>query len=376
MVGKRASAIAPTPEQRGIVNEALADLRSGEDEVRIAGLAGTGKSTVAVELLRRLPGRLWAVAAPTGKAAHVLRRKGVPHASTIHSLIYHPYKDEKGRIRFRRKESLDIDGVLIDEASMVGPSLYDDLRSYGVPLILIGDHGQLPPVDPRAQSRSLMEDAHYRLTTIHRNAGDIVRFAHIIREGKWDEVRRFQSEDGSVRALSRDAVDADLLCTVDQVCCAFNATRIKMNREIRTERGSCGDVEVGDRVMCLRNNYDRGLFNGMQADVLSVGTTVDRDKDIPAFTLRDDDGQTYHDVPYVPEQFNSPPSERTPWRPDGPIPFDYAYCVTGHKCQGSEYDDVLVLFEEYAIRRFGKFDVDRWGYTAATRAKRLLIWAS
>ena len=108
--------------------------------------------------------------------SQVLRQKGVEHAQTIHSLIYVPEEvpvpERKTRpdgsvfdatttkLVFTLRDQIDCEGVLIDEASMVSSELYDDLRTYCVPLVFVGDHGQLEPVgdDP-----GLMREPDYRL---------------------------------------------------------------------------------------------------------------------------------------------------------------------------------------------------------------------
>src|SRR5262249_34437968 len=118
------------------------------------------------------------------KAAHVLRGKGID-ASTIHSLIYKPGdEDDKGNVKWIKADGLDCHGVIVDEASMVSEEIHNDLRSFGLPLIFVGDHGQLPPVqrsDGRASN--LMDRPALTLQKVHRNAGEIAHFAEFIRQG-------------------------------------------------------------------------------------------------------------------------------------------------------------------------------------------------
>ena len=109
-------------EQKHVIREVL---RFEKDVQKVSGYAGTGKSTVIKHLASLLPG--FAVCAYTGKAASVLTKKGVP-ASTIHSLIYKAFTDG-GKVRFSLNSSLECEGIIVDEASMVGKAIYQDLLS-------------------------------------------------------------------------------------------------------------------------------------------------------------------------------------------------------------------------------------------------------
>ena len=163
-----------TSEQRHVLKEVV---RLPKHEVTVGGRAGTGKTTVIRHLVGLLP--RFAVCAYTGKAVNVLKSKGVD-ARTIHSLIYKAYTDEERKVYFSLAADLGCDGIIVDEASMVSRSIYEDLRSFGKPLVFVGDHGQLEPV---GDDFNLMRDPDYRLETIHRNAGEIAHFADYIRQG-------------------------------------------------------------------------------------------------------------------------------------------------------------------------------------------------
>jgi exodeoxyribonuclease-5 len=120
--------------------------KSNNQVQTLGGYAGCGKTTCLASLSRKL--RKWRPCAFTGRAAHVMRSKGMKSARTIHSLIYNPVV-EKGSVRYElrsRDELGDVQGFLADEASQIGKPLYDDLLSFDLPMILVGDHGQLPPV--------------------------------------------------------------------------------------------------------------------------------------------------------------------------------------------------------------------------------------
>jgi exodeoxyribonuclease-5 len=344
-------------------------LRLGKQEQSLGGYAGTGKSTLVAELIRRLPG--FRVCAFTGKAANVLRRKGV-EASTIHSLIYRPVEeewvDEEGvphrDVRWVKREPEDFDGegFIVDESSMVSRDLYDDLLSYDLPIIFVGDHGQLPPVS--AHDFNPMAAPDIRLETIHRHAGEIPRFAEFVRQGHppADWCRHKGYSGTSVRFTPPCSLEA--VCRQggepDQVICAFNQKRIDLNVAWRKLHGLPADNLVpGERLICLQNDHERGIFNGQQGHIVSFDLLHER-------MVFHADGRD-HAVRFMAEAFHE---LRTPPRdPDGRIPFDYAYAVTCHKAQGDEWDHVLV-FEQHSTL----WQPERWAYTAATRAREQLTW--
>lgn len=383
-------AVTLTEEQRAAAAEILKRVRRGE-VITLGGYAGTGKTTVIRDLINRLPD--YAVVAYTGKAANVLRRKGVADATTIHRLLYTPvereYHDDNDQRRVevtwekktdaerRRAVGGKLRGVIVDEASMVDSSTHDDLLSLGVPVVFVGDHGQLPPV---SGSFNLMESPQLVLETIHRNAGEIARFAEFIRLGNepsaWLESEyreRLASEYGRMSDQGREesppAVsflspgDLHRAEEPDQIIVAFNRTRVELNRATREHLGfPAGEPVVGDRVMCLQNDHRLGVFNGMQGRVAGL--------DPNAGTMLFNAGGDEYLVRYHPGQFNQERKlEGTRKDFQGMLPFDYCYAVTCHKAQGDEWDHVLV-FEQ----RCGAWEMTRWSYTAASRARRRLDW--
>jgi exodeoxyribonuclease-5 len=343
-----------TKEQNDAVHQLL-KYRHRDQVQSLGGLAGTGKTTCMAVLADALPE--FAVCAYTGKACHVLRRKGVG-AVTIHNLIYQPTPTLYGGAAFQRKPRHEIgcQGILIDEASMVSKQIYDDLCSYGLPIIFVGDHGQLPPVGSDVH---VMADPDYRLETIHRNAAEIAHFAQHIRKGKLP--RKFPAQK-RVHFVNPDRLPNDTLLSADQVICAFNQTRVGINKRVRRLLGRKQLIEPGDRLICLRNHRNAGLFNGQQFTVEHVHDGCQY------IDLLDDDGREYADVAYDPRQFGQ---ERYDFKfdPDTPHPFDYAHAITCHKSQGSEWNRVLV-FEQHCRH----WEQARWAYTAASRARRRLFW--
>lgn len=344
-----------TEEQSTAMNRLLDGYRFNTLQT-LGGIAGTGKSSTLSEMVKVIAKPI--VVSFTGKAASVLRSKGV-EANTIHSTIYNCQKTSGGS-RFKLKKFLDGDVIIIDEASMIGEAILKDLSSFRIPIIAIGDHGQLPPIGKDAK---LMENPDIKLETIHRNAGPIAWFANHLRQGlpsrtfvhNGPEIQVYESGRIGMKEKERMMMEAD------QIICAYNFTRVGINRAIRNRLGRTTDMPVtGDRVMCLRNNQDFGLFNGMQG----VLKDVSRNRH---FIFESDCGHCVS-VDFHHAYWNNPkPPEFN--RKDRRIPFDYCWSVTAHKFQGSEADNVLVIEENSSM-----WDMTRWRYTAASRAKKNLNW--
>lgn len=352
--------IALSDEQRAAADAILENVVVKKRVQTLGGYAGTGKTTVAKYLVETL--KDWGVVAFTGKAADVLRRKGLSGAATIHSTIYRKPTEDEGRLLFvlRGRHEMPHCGFLVDEASMVGPELFDDLQSFKLPIIAIGDHGQLPPVGADA---GLMLCPDYTLETVHRNAGPIARFAEHLRYGH--DARDWKS-GGGVYLASKNEIEDKTLLGADQIICAYNRTRVKLNRRIRTLLERPDDPVVGDKVICLRNDRSVGVFNGQQGVIEEIDTEELRLSFKPSFC----DQPVW--VGYHKKSWNA---EKTPayerGRPGENIPFDFSYCITAHKSQGDEWGKVLVFEEKCDL-----WEHSRWAYTAASRAKDALVWVT
>lgn len=341
-----------TQEQKTVVQGILKNVEESQI-TSCGGAAGTGKTVVVTALSDILPG--YCVCAYTGKAAHVLRQRGISKASTIHSLIYKPMKNGD-KIEFVLKEDDEVfcDGFLCDESSMISKDLYEDLLSFNKPVIFVGDHHQLEPV---GQDINLMKNPMFTLETIHRNAGEIAFFANHLWQGQPAET--FPTS-GKVIIADTSSVTPEAMLKMDQMICAFNKTRIAQNTRVRSVLGHEGTIEEGERIICLKNNKIDGLFNGMQGEVVRL-----KGKNRMDFRA---DGTLFYDIKYDPKQFGKEKSEFG-FGVDGPNPFDYAYCITAHKSQGSEFENVMVFEQNSA-----GWSKNRWQYTSASRAKKLLVW--
>ena len=344
-----------TDKQKQALYQIVTGLKNGSTQITLGGYAGTGKTTLINYLTKFYPN--YGVCAYTGKAANVLRKKGISGATTIHSRIYKPFF-ENGVVYFDLAPDPGCDGFIVDEASMVSEEIYLDLKSFDKPMIFVGDHGQLEPID---SNFNLMLTPDYKLEEIHRNAGPIAKFAQHVRNGL--NPRGFKEEGSDVEFVT--TLSDQLLTEVSQVICAYNKTRVSINTQIRNALGYEGVLNVGERIMCLKNNRHQGLFNGMQGTVVNLYRGP-RGRKLMDFEF---DGFIYNGVPYEEDQFGQEKYKIKYGGGDSPNPFDYAYCVTAHKAQGDEWDDVLVVEQ-----RCKNWDHRRWAYTAASRAKTKLRW--
>src|SRR5262249_14763711 len=159
--------------------------------------------------------------------------------------------------------------IVIDEASMVNEKIGRDLLRFGVPIIVIGDPWQLPPVEGAGFFTTGEPD--FTLTEIHRQARDspIIKMATIVREGGWLQLGDYR--DGS-RAVRLNDYKAE---ACDQILVGRNVTRRNINSGLREQYGRRGSYPLGgDKLVCLRNDYRRGFLNGSLWVVGQVGAAT------------------------------------------------------------------------------------------------------
>jgi exodeoxyribonuclease-5 len=331
---------------------------------RLFGYAGTGKTTLARHIAESVSGKV-SYAAFTGKAALVMRSKGCEGAGTIHALIYRARGESEEAPTF----VLNPDGaaskaklIVIDECSMVDEELGRDLLSFGVPLLVLGDPAQLPPVKGGGFFTEAEPDA--MLTEIHRQAEDdpIVHLAMQVREGGRLSVGGY----GASRVIRREAVERDAVLAADQVLVGLNKTRRAYNARLRALMGREQPLPVvGDKLVCLRNDRTKGLLNGGLWTVAELRTSKSQ---LVTMRIRPEEDATAKPVKVsVMPAFFEGQEESLPWElRRHSDEFDYGYALTVHKAQGSQWDNVYLFDESYAFREHRQ----RWLYTALTRAAK------
>lgn len=356
---------------------------------RLGGYAGTGKSTlmavVRLLIFQKKPKWRIAFAAFTGKATQVLNTKLTQHQavyktdsiSTLHALLYTAIIDKSGQIAgWRRKEKLEFDLLIIDEASMVTSEIWRDIEHLGIPVLAVGDHGQLPPVNSRF---SLMEKPDFTLTQIHRQAAesqilqiaDLARTTGIIPIGRYGPgVEKFNSQTSEAGILIEDFLQQTNQETL--FLTGFNTSRIKMNISARAVRYRDPEIpEVGDSVVCLKNDWEVGIFNGMTGVIAGITVAQRQNDAVLSYEaeIKDTVGQVIYSGLIAAAQFNQAESlkfTKAQQREVGQL-FDYGYCLTVHKAQGSQAARVVLIEER------SKYMDDeawrRWLYTGVTRAE-------
>ncbi len=335
---------------------------------RLFGFAGTGKTTLANTIAEGIDGEV-KFAAFTGKAASVMRGKGCRGASTIHSLIYRARESGEELPSFDlwdEAPASKAEMIIIDECSMVDAELGRDLLSFGVPLLVLGDPAQLPPIQGGGFFTEAEPDV--MLTEVHRQARDnpIVRLSMDIRAGEYLEPGRY----GESEVVLKADLDPERVLKADQVLVGRNATRRSYNQRMRMRRGFTETMpEAGDKLVCLRNNRKKGLFNG---GLWSVKERGGKKTGIMTMRLLPDDETATRGVKVSvrPECFTGG-IDQIDWQRRKPYDeFDYGYVLTVHKAQGSQWDDVVLFDESFAFQE----SRERWLYTGITRAaKRLTI---
>src|SRR4051794_10843299 len=213
-----------SPQQEEALRRVAAWLKAGTPQTfRLFGYAGTGKTTLARHLAEAVDAKEL-FAAFNGKAALGMRRKGCERASTIHSLIYKTRESSEEVPSFdlwddapAAKAAL----ILIDECHMVDAGLGRALMSFGVPLLVLGDPAQLPPIQGGGFFTEVEPDA--MLTEVHRQAEDnpIIRLSMDIRAGLDLEPGRY----GETEIVVRPDLDPQRVIVADQVLVGRNATR-------------------------------------------------------------------------------------------------------------------------------------------------------
>ncbi len=356
--------------------------------ISIGGYAGTGKTTLIAVLrtiiYKKNPKLKIAFASYTGKATQVLQnflKKSnslyeKDFVGTIHSLIYTPIVSKEGVIiGWEKKQKIEFNLIIIDEASMVSQEIWEDLISFNLPIIVFGDHGQLPPI---GNNFSLMKNPDLKLETIHRQLADnpIIQISILAREKGLIPNIRFSSTVEKFSSKDPDTQErvGELLASYTPetlILCGYNWTRVKLNQEIRQMLGfEDPSPQPGDRVICLRNNHQQLIYNGMIGTIQNIKR---EDDDWYQAEIKMDDRENLFSGKIAISQFNSSQAlnftQHRKKTVQGDL-FDFGYALTVHKAQGSQAKKVI-LFEQ----RFGKMSDDewrRWLYTAVTRAEEEL----
>ena len=385
-----------TEKQEQGLKECIKRYENGEKYCVISGYAGAGKSTLVKVIIENLPGidpeEDVAYACYTGKAAQVLLKKGNKNVITLHKLLYESIPRPDGTFFRVPKTAIDYSIVVVDEVSMAPKTLMDLLFTHGCFVICLGDPFQLPPID-KNQDNGLLEHPDVFLDEIMRQALDssIIRLSMQIRNREKIEYGKYN--DAIV--MPYEKLNTGVLKWGDQVLVGTNKTRININQTFRNMQGRGSEPEEGDKVICLRNYWDNladnddPLVNGTVGHIHNLYTSYNKippycggqtipvlyadfisDSEADFGTLNMDKHQIITGERSLDARTIYKLNSRRPTQYLVPMEFTYAYAITTHKAQGSEWDKVVVLEEGFP---FDKEEHARWLYTAVTRASEQLV---
>jgi len=373
---------------RGRLNFSLAPLQQEavklalrEKVIVITGGPGTGKTTLVRAILaiyERIGARV-SLAAPTGRAAKKLSETTGHPAATIHRLL--EFSPQMGGFQRNEKKPLPADLLIVDEISMMDIVIANHLLK-AVPsqtvLVLVGDADQLPSVGPGKVLGDIIESGRFpviRLTEIFRQASQsrIITNAHLIRQGAFPDLRADSGQKQDFYFINREDPQ-EALNTIVQLCTERIPRRFgldpmedvqvlsPMHRgEVGTEnlnfalqnalnpRGitleSAGRTfRVNDKVMQIRNDYDKDVFNG------DIGRIRRIDHEDGEIRVEFDGRSVKYDFSELEELV-------------------HAYAISIHKSQGSEYPAVVfpLLTQHFMMLQRNLL------YTAVTRARKLVV---
>ena len=383
----------PTDEQLELCDQICKWFRDYESGHRIrshaqwysySGPSGSGKSSV-LELIidkLKLDDDQYMCCALTGKAALNLQQKGLP-ACTVHSLIYHTILEKvtstddeidmgapayKMKFHFILKESLptNLRLIVVDEATMINNDMRDKILGFGIPTIFIGDMNQLPPIFGISD---VMLNPDFRLTKIMRQCegNPIIQLSQMILNNDYYDFGDY----GESKVVDHVDFDKRLLTDYDMILCGKNKTRDTMNNRIIMEILMRKNLHpfIGAKVVNRQNNWDIAvdgisLTNGLIGYISNLSKrhrykgyyTIDFRPD-----FMDSEFEGLHiDTKYIVSDYEA----RKNFGLTKFEKFEYAYCISTHISQGSQYNRVLFLDEPFYDAETTK----KLRYTAITRA--------
>ncbi len=383
-------------QQRMGLEIACQRFKAREKYTVIAGYAGTGKSTLVKFIIQALgvPEDQVVYCAYTGKATSVLASKGNKNTSTLHKLLY--FSKRIGERKYIRRLREKLEGryrvIVVDEVSMVPSEMLQHLLRFNIHILCLGDPFQIPP--PLAEDNKVLYNPHIFLTEIMRQEADnqIIQTSFKIRNSL--PLDKMTSRD--VDIIQRGELTLDTLCAADQVLCATNETRQRFNHVMRQHLGRGEEPEIGDKIICMQNQWDTetatgdALINGTIGTIQDMGFYYDHILGckimnltlLPDYAEKQENHSTeFIDIP-VDYNFFKNGTPCLSWKeykqktkgmgdnkPIMPMPFAYGYVITTHKSQGSEFNNTIVIEEGFP---YAKEEHARHLYTGATRAKEKL----
>lgn len=342
----------------------------------LTGGPGTGKTTVIKGIIEALEKQKFRIclAAPTGKAAKRMKETTGLEAKTIHRLL--EIDPTTGKFIKNENDPIEADVIILDESSMIDIILFYNLIkaiNVGTKLIMVGDIDQLPSVGPGNVLRNIIDSNIFpiiRLKNIHRQAlkSKIITNAHKINNGLMPELNQdnnsdfifIEEDDGNkiqniIVDLAKQFKEQNIECQILSPMKNRNSIgTLEINQRIQqvlnpTEKElkyGNNTYRINDKIMQLKNNYDKMVFNG------DIGYISEVDKTNNQIKVKFEDKAK--PVTYKGNQMNQ---------------ITLSYASTIHKSQGSEYPVVIIPYTKSFYIMLQKNLL----YTGITRAKQKLI---
>lgn len=367
-----------TDEQRLAITESIKN-----NVIVIAGKAGTGKSTILKGIIKTLDGYIYDTCALSGKASQRIIESTGLTSKTIHRLL--EYKPPEGFIH-RRGNELELQIVVLDEASMVNNQLFYSLVSAikkGSKLIILGDVEQLPAIGASAILKDAIESGIIpvvELTQVHRQAlkSGILLAANHIREG--EQITRKGEDKNLIIGELKDLhiipkqTDQEIVDYILDLCRRSKERLDIMEFQVITPMKNRGmlatknlnielqkifnptdsfalkrggfEYKVGDKIIKNGNDYDNNVFNGTLGLIASI-----------------DEEEKEVEIQFIGS------SETVTYGQDDLNQIELAYALTIHRVQGSQFDNVLMALDYSAYVLLSRQIV----YTGLTRAGKKCV---
>lgn len=387
-----------TEQQEKIIKGAVHHIKGNEtdDQVyQIQGSAGTGKTTVLFEIIKRIGIPMENVATMTfiGQASIVLRSKGIRNAKTAHSWLYQPVevpvmKDGKNvidpvynkpltRIEFVPKDLEEIEYIVIDEAWTMPRKMKYEIESRGLKIIAVGDKKQLPPVGD--QPAYLVDGKINYLTEIMRQkkGSNILTIADHLSKGYQISPGYY----GDVLVIEDKDLNDEMIKSSNIIVCGTNATRDKFNRYVRQNILHIDQKlpRYGEKVICRKNEWNLdingiSLANGLIGSVVRELSPLDIDIKKKTFNIDfrpDLFNGIFRDLKCDYDYFTANFTKRNDLknnRYNTASKFEYAYTITTHLSQGAQYPSGIYLKEHFKKDLQPNLD-----YTGVTRFSDYVI---
>lgn len=363
-----------------------------------AGSGGTGKSFMLHAIINMIgiPMEKIAPAAYTGAASIVLRTKGFPQAKTEHAWLYTPVdialRDKQGNLLmndifdvpmtgmgFVPKPMEGIELMIIDEAPMTPLSIRQEIEKRNVRVIACGDLKQLPPVE--STPGYLVDGEIHQLNQIMRQAENnpIVMLSNRAYKGLPIHKGYYGSPYGSVLVIEEDELTDNMIAWSDIMICGTNRTRDMMNKRVRENiLGIKSDLpQFGERLVCRKSNWNKevdgiSLANGLVGMVTSYPDVSDFDGktfsiDFTPLILNKPFHGLRCNYEYLISEYDKRKLIKNNKYAVGEK-MEYAYCITTHVSQGSEYANGI-YFKEYLSKEIN----NNLDYTGISRFRNSCI---